>query len=55
MPRSHNPSSTFALNMDTDYEISIISGSYGGHRQHTSDDNQSQGSGIYNKLPRMQT
>ena len=26
--------------MDMDYEISIISGSYGGHRQRTSDDGQ---------------
>ena len=32
--------------MHTDYEISIISGSYGGHRQHTSDDGQSWGSDI---------
>ena len=32
--------------MDMDYEISIISGSYGGHRQHTSDDGQSRDSGI---------
>ena len=27
----------------TDYEISIISGSYGGHRQHKRHDGQSQG------------
>ena len=26
--------------MDMDYEISIISGSYGGHRQRTSDEGQ---------------
>ena len=32
--------------MDTDYEISIIPGSYGGHRQHTGLDTQSRWSDI---------
>ena len=55
LPRSHNPSSTLASNMDMDYEISIISGSYGGHRQHTSEDGQNWGSGISSFTPEPET
>ena len=41
--------------MDMDYKISIISGSYGGHRQHTSEDGQNWLSGISSLTPEPET
>ena len=41
--------------MDMYYEISIISWSYGVHRQHTSEDGQNRGSGISSLTPKPET